>query len=181
MKSLQKISLILSFFMLSSCYESLDFNQVENYVHKPIVTSALTYFKVLPFQFFDTSNVQQSQIQDVTDFKIFETNYIKDNLARIDFNVEIKNEFDREVTFNVEFLNNSNNVVYTFTPIVVQSNDLDFMYLETILIASNQNVLNAGKVRITAILENTGVALNPSDTSEFEFKSSVTLYIESEI
>ena len=52
-------------------------------------------------------------------------------------------------------------------------------YLEEIEIASNSAILNTTQVKITAELENTGIQLNLNDPIEFEFKSSVTMYIES--
>jgi hypothetical protein len=71
--------------------------------------------------------------------------------------------------------------VYTFTPIIIQGNTLNFKYLEEIEIAANPSILNTTKVKITAELENTGIQLNLNDPSEFEFKSSVTMYLESSL
>ena len=98
---------------------------------------------------------------------------------RLEFNAEIKNELDRDVTINVDFLDRISRLTYSFTAIIVDSNDLDYIYLEAIDIVSYPDILNTSKVRVRLELENTGVPLNPMDTSEFEFKSSVTLFIES--
>lgn len=183
MKSLQKISLILSLFILNSCYESLDFNQIDDYVSKPVFTSALTFFKVIPAKFFDSSGtIQQNSITDVSDFEIFQNSFIRDNVVKIVFNAETKNEFDRDVTIQVDLLNENNTSVYSFTPIFVESNNINPpLFTEEIVIASNLNILNTTQVRIRAKLENTGTQMNPNDTSEFEFKSSVTFYIESKL
>ena len=56
---------------------------------------------------------------------------------------------------------------------------MSYTYLEEIIIEDNPLILNTKKVKITAELENTGIQLNLNDPSEFEFKSSVTMYIES--
>ena len=97
------------------------------------------------------------------------------------FNAEFKNEFDRDVTIQVDFLNRNNIIIYSFSPIFVESFDVNpAPYEEEIIIANNLQVLNATQVKITASLENTTTQLNPTDTSEFDFKSSVTLFIESE-
>lgn len=179
MKLPNKISVIICFLVFSSCYESLDLNQLDNYVHKPVITSALTYFKMAPKQFFDANGVQQNTRTDITDFKAFDNAFVRNNLVKTQFKAEIKNELDRDVTIQVEFLDQNDNTIYTFTPILVQEKDLNFTYIEEIDIASNQNVLNTLKVKITAALENTGTQLNPNETSEFEFKSSVVLFFES--
>lgn len=181
MKSPTKISLIICFFVFSSCYESLDFNQLKGHVSKPVFSSALTYYTVVPAQFFNAAGIQQNSISDITQFKGFENSYIKDNLVKIDFNAEIKNGFDREVTILVDFLNKNDAVVYSFTPIIVEGGNLNFTFLEEIEIALNKNILNTTKVRISTEIENTGTQMNPADTREFVFKSSVTLFLESSI
>ncbi|WP_445750018.1 hypothetical protein [Polaribacter sp.] len=179
MKSSSKFAIIASFFMLISCAESLDFNQIDDYVYKPIFTGSLTYFTVVPADFFDSSGtIQQNSISETTNFDALQSQFVKENLVKLDLDVAIKNEFNREVTIRVEFLNN-NVTVYTFTPIVIQGNTLNFKYNEEIEIAANPSILNTTQVKITAELENTGIQMNLNDPSEFEFKSSVTMYIES--
>lgn len=178
----KKISLVLSLFLLTSCYESLDFDQINDYVFKPVFTTALTYFKVVPAQFFDSSGtIQQTSVSEVSDFQIFNNNFFSENIVKIVFNSEMKNEFDRDVTILFELLNGSNNTVYSFTPIFVESNSINPPpFIEEIIIASNPNIANATQVRITAKLENTGVQMDLNDTSEFEFKSAITYYSETE-
>lgn len=180
MKYFKKINILVSFFIFFSCYESLDVNQLDDYVYRPVVTSALTYFKFSPIQFFDSSGtIQEDSITDESEFKGFEYNFLRDNVVKLEFNAEIKNEFDRDVTVQVEFLNENNVLIYRFRAMVVEEGNLNYTSLEEIVIASNPNILNTANVRVIVELENTGVQMNPADTSEFEFKSSVTLYIES--
>ncbi|PQB06163.1 hypothetical protein BST83_02415 [Polaribacter filamentus] len=173
--------MFLCFFVLSSCYESLDFNQVDDYVSKPVFTSAFTYFTLVPAQFFDSNGTQKNSISDITNFYGFQNTYVKDNLVKLDFSAEIKNEFDREVTIQVDFLNNSDIVVYSFTPIIVEAGDLNLIFLEEIEVASHPAILNTTKVNILTTIENTGTQMDPNDISELVFKSSVTLFIESGI
>lgn len=181
MKSLFKISMLLCFFALSSCSESLGFNQVDAYVSKPVFTASLTYFTVVPAQFFDASGNQQYRISDTSQFKVLDNNYFQEGLVQLDFNAEIKNEFDREVTLQVDFLNNNNVVVYSFTPIIVQAGDFNFKFLEEIEVAAHPAILNTTKVNILTTIENTGTQMDPNDIRELVFKSSVTLFIESGI
>ena len=179
MKLYNKISIILCLFVLTSCYESLDFKQLDNVILKPIFTSALTYFNVSPFRFFDSAGVQQNSISDITNIDGLQNVFNEEYLVKLDFNAEIKNELDRGVTFIVEFLNSNSTVVHTITPIVVGAEVLNYTYLEEVEIVFNSGILDSNKVRITAELENTGTPLDINDTREFVFKSSVTLYIES--
>lgn len=176
------IILILSLFIVVACSESLDFKQIEAYKLKPVLTAALVSFNAKPIQFFDsTGAIQKNSVSDIFEFEGFDENYIRNNVVKLVFNAEFKNEFDRDVTIQVDFLNNSNIIIYSFSPIFVESFDENPPpYEEEIIIATNLTVLNATQVKITASLENTTTQLNPTDTSEFDFKSSVTLFIESE-
>ncbi|AOW18743.1 hypothetical protein LPB03_15340 [Polaribacter vadi] len=178
----KNIALIFSLFILISCAESLDFKQIEAYTLKPVFTTALVSFKAKPIQFFDSSGtIQKNSVSDVFEFKGFDENYLRNNVVKLIFNAEFKNEFDRDVTIQVDFLNRNNIIIYSFSPIFVESFDVNpAPYEEEIIIADNLQVLNATQVKITASLENTTTQLNPTDTSEFDFKSSVTLFIESE-
>ena len=182
MKFPKNIALIFSLFILISCAESLDFDQIEAYTLKPVFTTALVSFNAKPIQFFDSSGtIQKNSASDVFEFKGFDENYLRNNVVKLIFNAEFKNEFDRDVTIQVDFLNRSNIIIYSFSPIFVESFDVNpAPFEEEIIIANNLQVLNATQVKITASLENTTTQLNPTDTSEFDFKSSVTLFIESE-
>ena len=105
MNSLNKIYFLAFFFVFVNCSDSLDFNQIDDYVNKPIITSSLTYFTVLPSQFVDSNGgVLQNSISDIFDFEVFQNKYVRDNVVKIDFNAEIKNEYDKDVTIFVEFL-----------------------------------------------------------------------------
>ncbi len=180
MKLHKKAFIILFFLALTSCYQSLDFSQAEDYVLKPVITSALTYFTAMPSQFFDALGDPKMSISDTSDFKGFEYNVIRNNLIKIGFNAAINNAFDRDVIIQVDFLDSTGFIVYSFAPILAAKNNLNIKYLEEIFIATNPNILNTTQIRIIATIDNIANPMNANDTSKFELKSSVTLYIESE-
>ncbi len=181
MRFYKLIYFLLSFFVFTSCAESLDFNQLDDYVVKPVLTSSLTYFKVTPKQFFDKYGVQLNNIEVITDFIAFENSYFRNNVVKMVFNAEFKNQFDRDATIQVDFLDDDNIAIYSFAPIIVKSRDVNPPpYEEEIVIANNPNILSVTQVRFKASLEVTGTDMDPKDTSEFEFKSSVTLFVESD-
>ncbi|WP_298780606.1 hypothetical protein [uncultured Polaribacter sp.] len=181
MKSKQKISFLLCFLMLTSCYQTLDFDQLDNYVLKPVYTSPITYFTVLPFQFFDSNGIQQFSISEESEFPVFENSFFRDNVVKLDFNLEIRNEFDRNVILQIELIDNNNNSVYNFNSIEIDAGELNYSFLEEIETTTNLNLTNTAKIRITAFIENTGTPMNSADTSEFVLKSSATIYIESSL
>jgi hypothetical protein len=185
MKSPKKISFIISLFLIVSCSDSLDFNQFEDYVPKSKYTTPLIYFTVFPAQFFDsTRTIQQNSISDsavISDFDDFQDNLIRGRVVKIVLNAELRNAFDRDVIVQIEFLD-ENAVIYSFRPIIVTNNHRNFLpFEEEIIIASNSNVLNTAQIRVTVTLENIDIQMNPNDMSEFEFKSAITLFLESNL
>ena len=185
MKSSKKISFILSLFLIVSCSDSLDFNQLEDYVIKSKQTAPLIYFTAVPAQFFDTTRtIQQNSISDsavISDFNDFQNNLIRGRVVKIVLNAELRNAFDRDVVVQIEFLD-KNIVIYSFKPIIVSNNHKNFLpFEEEIIVASNSNVLNTAQIRVTVALKNIGIQRNPNDINEFEFKSAITLYLESNL
>ena len=71
-------SIIICFFLITSCYERLDFDQLDNFVSKPIFTFSLNYFSLVPYQFFTASGDQQIEISDIFDVKDLQNVYFLD-------------------------------------------------------------------------------------------------------
>ena len=182
MNPLKKIWCLASIFLLISCAENLDFTQLDDFRLTPVLTSALAYFNAQPFQFFDESGVQQNNKEEVLEFELFQDSFIVNNVVEMVFNAEFKNELDRDVNLQVDLLSPTDATIYSFKPMFIARGDINPpAYEEAISIGLTPDILKVTKVRIRASLENTGTPMNPIDTSEFEFKSSVTLFIESEL
>ena len=169
-------ALLFCFFVITSCVNNLDFSQIEEYSISPKYTVSLAYFTILPFQFFDPSGAQVTERSDITDFRGFENSYAKDNLLKLDFYVEIKNEFDRDLTIQISFLDDNMNVTHRFDDLKVNANNLNYKFDETIEVSTNPNIKSTTKVRI-ALIDNSARPLNASSKTEFEFKSSVKIYM----
>ena len=96
----KKICIFLSIFLITSCYESLDFKQLNKLLIKPVFTLSLNYFSIIPSQFISSNGTQQISISDITDITGFQDVYITNDIVRLEFNAEIKNELDRDVILN---------------------------------------------------------------------------------
>jgi hypothetical protein len=178
--SLKKlIPILFCFLAITSCVDNLDFSQIEDYSITPEYTVSLTYFTVLPFQFFNQFGIQESQKSDITEFRVFENSYTRKNLIKVDFSVEIKNEFDRDFTVQITFLDDNNNLTHRFNEIKVDANNLSYKFDETVEVRTNPNVKNTTKVRVD-IIDNSSEPIDHSDITEFEFKSSAKIYIDTD-
>jgi hypothetical protein len=173
------IPILFCFLAMTSCVDNLDFSQIEEYSLTPEYTVSLTYFTVLPFQFFNQAGIQESVKSDITDFRVFENSYTRDHLVKVDFNVEIKNEFDRDFTLQITFLDNNMNVTHRFNEINVNANNLNYKFDETVEVSTNPNVKNTSRVRVV-IIDNSTTPIDASATTEIEFKSSAKIYIDTD-
>jgi len=173
------ISFLLCVVLLTSCSQKLDFSQIEDYIASPVYTSSLTYFTLTPSKFLDPITGDEIDIPaDVSDFRVFENEYIRKNLVKAIFNLEIKNELDRDISVQFNFLDGANNPVYQFEQLNISAHNLNFLFEETIEISTNPNILNTTRFSVKINLSPSTIPLDLNDPREFEFKSTVTLFIE---
>ena len=180
MNAIKTIYFLTCIFFFTSCVDNLDFSQIEDYTASPVFKSSLVYFTMTSSNFIDpiTGNEITDLPADVSDFKIFNNDFFKNNVTKIEFNLEIKNQLNRSFIANIDLLDENNAVTYSFSPLIINANNLDFTHLETIEINTNQNILNTTKVIVKVDILASSNPLNPTDTNEFEFKSSTTLYLK---
>lgn len=172
------IALVLILFTMSCVEDSIHFSQIEDYRATPTFITSVSFFKVKPIQFFNELGVQEAERTDITDFKIFENDFLRKNLVQIDFNVEVRNEIGKDFTMQVEFQDENGNLTYRFQDINVEANNLDFKFEEAIDVTVNTNLKNTSKVKILVRMDNPNPPLNPFDEEEFQFKSSAKIYID---
>ena len=180
MNSIKAIYFFACISFFTSCVDKLDFSQIDDYTTTPVFNGSLFYFTMISSNFIDpaTGNEITDLLADVSDFRIFEDSFFRRNARKLEFNLEIKNELDRSFVVHIDFLDDSDTVVYSFSPLSIAANNLDFKHLETIEIDTNQNVLNTTQTRVKVDMLPSSNTLNPTDTSELEFKSSGTLYLK---
>ena len=90
------IALFCCLFVVISCVDDLDFTQLDDYKATPIYSLTAVHFTVLPFQFFEQSGNQMNEIREITDFNLFENDYIKNKTVKLEFNTEVLNEYDND-------------------------------------------------------------------------------------
>jgi hypothetical protein len=169
MISKKTVPLLVFFFIALSCVNKLDFNQIEDYNNVPEYTVSLTYFNITTDQF-----IASSRIEETSGFKIFDNSFIRNNVVKVDFDVETKNEFDQELEVFIEFLDDANNVTYSYS---VVTDILDeSKTTEEILISNHPNFLNSTQVSVSVEIDNSSLT-GVSNSGHFEFKSALKVYI----
>ena len=172
------LNILFFFFISISCTSELDFSQIDDYNAQPEYIGSIAFFSILPPQFYNQSGVQVTERTDITDLRFFENPFIENNLVKLDFNVEIKNEYNTAFVVQVSLLDESGNDTYVFQELNIPANKLDYKFKETIEVNTNQNVKNTSKVKIVVKFFDTSFVINPNATTEFQFKSSSKIYLD---
>jgi hypothetical protein len=179
MKSLNSLCLVLCTILFISCSQSLDFDQIDDYTTKPTFSTSLIFFTIRSNDFFTIAGMPAvTEIEQETDFKIFESSFIKNNLVQLDFDFEIRNEFNHDFTIEVSLLSENGNLIYKLQDLKVASNNLTFKQKDVIDIVTNPNIKNFTRVSVKLRLDDTTTLINASDVSTLTFKSAATIYIE---
>jgi hypothetical protein len=179
--NLKKISaLFYCLFAVMSCVDDLDFTQLENYKATPIYLIAAVHFTVLPFQFFEQSGNQMNEIREITDFNLFENDYIKNKTVKLEFNAEVLNEYDNDFILEVQLLNANYLPIFKFEKMSVSANDLAYQFKQTETLISNPSLINMRGLSITIKTNNPSLVLNPNDSTELQFKSFIKVYLDTD-
>lgn len=179
--NLKKISaLFYCLFAVMSCVDDLDFTQLENYKATPIYSIAAVHFTVLPFQFFEQSGNQMNEIREITDFNLFENDYIKNKTVKLEFNAEVLNEYDNDFILEVQLLNANYLPIFKFEKMSVSANDLAYQFKQTETLISNPSLINMRGLSITIKTNNPSLVLNPNDSTELQFKSFIKVYLDTD-
>jgi hypothetical protein len=163
-----------------SCVDDLDLSPLDNFKATPTYSVAAVHFTVLPFQFFEQSGNQMNEIREITDFNLFENDYIKNKTVKLEFNAEVLNEYDNDFILEVQLLNANYLPIFKFEKISVSANDLAYQFKQTETLISNPSLINMRGLSITIKTNNPSLVLNPNDSTELQFKSFIKVYLDTD-
>jgi hypothetical protein len=179
MKSLKIVSIILGTMFFLSCSQPLDLNQIDGYAVSPSIATPLVFFTIDASNF--TTTVAGAPIvtgcTEISDFKLFESSFTKQNVVQLDFEFEVNNEFNRDITTEISLLDANNNLIYRFTDLEIDKNNLNFKHKEIISIVTNQNIKNFTKVKVALSLDDKNIPIATSDLSKIQFKSGLIIHL----
>jgi hypothetical protein len=170
---------LMTIFFLS-CSQPLDFKQLEEYKIMPSISSSLVYFSI------DASNFNTiisgipaaTEVNETTDFKLLENSFIKQNLVQLDFNFEIKNEFNHVFLLDINLLDAKGNTIHkVFDGFEISGNALKISAEVVLIIQDFPEVVNFTKVQFIIGLKDTTTKLDASSSSKIECKSSLVMHL----
>ena len=174
---------LMTIFFLS-CSQPLDFKQLEEYTIMPSISSSLVFFSIdaANFNTIISGIPAATEVNETTDFKLLENSFIKQNLVQLDFNFEIKNEFNRVFLLDINLLDAQSNTIHkVFDGFEISGNALKISAEMVLIIEDFPEVVNFTKVQFILGLKDTTKILDATSLSKIECKSSLVMHLESTI
>lgn len=161
--------LIFSTLFFTSCVKDVDFDQIDNIEITPVVKASLIYFDVTVSD-FEVSSFNT----DVTEFHLFDSNTIQNDVTKIDLIFDIENTFNKNFNIIYSFLNDLGEVV-SVIDLLSQSNT----NLNEIITFENQELQNLLSAK--AIVVSVTIIQNSNPTTpqmNLNFKSAADVYFK---
>ena len=170
-----KIIICIAFFV--SCTDNLNFDNI-NLDIKPIITVPLINFELDQDDFFNSpSGTEIPTITDISDFRVFESSDIRNDIIQAVFDFEIENRFDRSFEVNIVFYDGNDNITRTIPSFNIAAQDLNYVVSDSIEIAAFPVFLTSRKVKVEVKLNPSSSQIDPNIYQIIKFKSTGTFYL----
>lgn len=165
-----------------ACVKDVDFDQAEDLTLTPIVAASVVYTDV-PASRFSENGVEIQVVRDsIANIELFTEQFVIDNLVRTDLVFEATNSISREFEVDVEFLDDTDTLLDSFTFNAFPSILTNDVVTETVEIYENER-LEALKQTTKMVLtlrllpSNDGSSLNENSTGRIILKSKGLFYL----
>ncbi|GAA3636927.1 hypothetical protein [Flavivirga jejuensis] len=169
------IALCLSLF---SCTKEIDFEQADDLEISPVIETSLIFFDE-PASSFWVNNTEVISIKDSIKIGFFSNKFIVDNLIKADFVFEATNSINKGFQVSVDLLNDSEQLLHTFTLLAslstdgsdVISNHVEEFEGDTLIALTNTS-----KIVFTLSLI-PGETINETSLGRIKLKSKAVFYL----
>ena len=181
MKLIKPLLLLL---LTVSCVKDVDFDQARNLTINPVLEASIVYFNAPANTFFVNDDGEElPEAQDATVIKVFNSDFLVDNLIRAVFTFKIANSVKRGFQTRIDFLNTEDEVQHTFTVNTAASINNEDVITDHIEVFEGDEALTAlkttNKMVFTAILSPStdGSVINQNTIGRVELKSKATFFL----
>jgi hypothetical protein len=187
MKSSQRLSLILSAILFFSCYNHLDFDQLNQYSPNQAVSVPFITFTINDTNFeTPISPGLVPSIFEKSDFTIFEGAFLKERAVQLEFDFEIKNDINRSFTIEIILRAADFDISNSLTDgleihriaLNVKASSQDFTENVFITKADVPDIVHISRVEIKLTLQDDTIPIGSIDAGELKFKSGLTVYLK---
>jgi len=174
---IKNVMTIFSLCFLISCTDNLNFDEINLNVD-PVLTVPLVYFELDQNDFFDnTTGLEIPLVTDTSDFRVFKSSAIRNDLVKAVFDFEIENRFDRSFEINIIFYDGNDNITRNIPSFNIVSQDLNFVVSDSIEIVASPVFLSSRKVKVEVKLNPSSTQIDPNVYQLIKFKSTGTFYL----
>ncbi len=171
---------LVAFFSLCfliSCTDNLNFDEINLNVD-PILTAPLIYFELNQDDFYNSTTATEIPlITDTSDFRVFKSSAIRNDVFKVVFDFEIENRFDRSFEVNIVFFDGNDNITRTIPSFNIGAQDLNYVASDSIDVAASSIFLTSRKVSVEVKLNPSSTQIDPNIYQLIKFKSTGTFHL----
>jgi hypothetical protein len=170
--------LLILLFSTLSCSSNLVFEQANDLQLKPVVVANLVSFDIYANQFV-VGGIEQTMIENVIDFTLFNNSDFIDNLKSIELFFEFNNTINRAYSVNLSLLDSNDVNLYTIPIDVPAYKGNANVITKTEIFEDDKLYLlkNTRKMAFVIVML-PGVPLTNSSVGNLKLRSSGTVYFE---
>lgn len=167
------------YFISVSCTKDVDFNQINDLEISPIIESSLFYFDATANDFIIGGSDEFNIPTEFIAIDLFNNQFTNDNLIKVELLFEIVNSINRSYRIQVDFLDNSSQLLHTFSFSAEASITNEDLITQKIEIFEGQNLISLKQTRQIAftLIMLPGVPINASTQGKIYLESKGTFYL----
>ena len=174
---LKNLVAFFSLCFLISCTDNLNFDEINLNVD-PILTAPLIYFELNQDDFYNSTTATEIPlITDTSDFRVFKSSAIRNDVFKVVFDFEIENRFDRSFEVNIVFFDGNDNITRTIPSFNIGAQDLNYVASDSIDVAASSIFLTSRKVSVEVKLNPSSTQIDPNIYQLIKFKSTGTFHL----
>ncbi|WP_282041140.1 hypothetical protein [Winogradskyella flava] len=172
--------------MTTSCIKDVDFDQAEDVVLTPVITSSVLFTEVEASRFSENGMELETVRDSVANIEIFTDQFVIDNLVKVELVFEVSNSINRTFGLQIEFLNEADELQNEFSFDALPSssgNDVIIEYTEVFEDESLEALKTSTQMVIILTLypSTDGTFLNEDSAGKVGLKSKGVFYFNIEL
>lgn len=163
-----------------NCSEPVDFEQTDDLSLAPVIESSLFFYKGTAGDFFTGGTEIISTPPETIELGIFKDDFVQENLVKAEFVFESTNSINRAYSLALNFLNDNNEILHSFTVDTPASPDREKLvieHIETFEGITLERLKQSTKV-VSILTMLAGEAISQNSPGEINLKSKGVFYLE---
>lgn len=171
---------------LISCVKDVDFEQTDDIVLTPVLTSSVVFTDIEASRFSDNGMEIETVSDSVANIEIFTDEFVNDNLVKVELIFEAINSINRTFNLQVDFLNEMDELQQTFSFDALPSNSGNDVTTDFTVAFEGDDLVALKTSRkmviaLTLYPSTDGTSLNENSQGRIQLKSKGLFYFNIEV